>query len=208
MTDKQPCVFIIDDDHSVLEALSFLMKSVGMRSKSYDSAKAFLDDYDPECHGCIVSDVRMPNMSGLALQDALLELDSAQPLVFLTGHGDIHMAVEAVKKGAADFLTKPFRDQELLDSINRAIELDESRRCEKENIKQVEKCLAELTPRERQVMDLVVSGKANKVIAMELNLSPRTVEVHRAHVMEKMKADSLAELVKQTQLIKNKTASR
>jgi FixJ family two-component response regulator len=201
MSDSGVCVFIIDDDTSVLEALSFLISSVGLRTKTYDSATAFLDAYDPDSPGCIVSDVRMPNMSGLVLQDKLIELGAINPLIFLTGHGDIHMAVEAVKKGAADFLTKPFRDQELLDSINSAIEVDAAKRLEKKQIAHLEKNLATLTKREHDVLKRVVSGQANKVIAVELNLSPRTVEVHRAHVMDKMQANSLAELVKQMHLI-------
>ena len=201
MSVREPCVLIVDDDESVRDALSFLMTSMGLSAKTYDSAKAFLTEYDPDWPGCIVLDVRMPGMSGLALQQTLIEQKALHPVIFITGHGDIPMAVEAVKNGAMDFLTKPFRDQDLLDSINTALELDAERRSEQKRSDSVLHRIESLTQREREVLDLVVTGKANKVIATELCLSPRTVEVHRAHMMDKMQAATLADLVKLMQLV-------
>ncbi len=196
MKETEPCVLIIDDDESVREALLFLMKSVELNAKAYASAKEFMTQYETDVPGCLVSDIRMPGISGLELQQELKNRGSQMPIIFITGHGDIPMAVEAIKHGAEDFLTKPFRDQDLLDCINTAMGKDQEQRRKLNEREAIEQRLITVTTRERQVLDGVVAGKANKVIAFELNLSHRTVEVHRSHVMEKMQAHSLAELVK------------
>lgn len=201
MKDSSPSVLIIDDDESVREALLFLMKSMGLNATAFVSATEFMARYEGDVPGCIVSDIRMPGMSGLKLQQALRKRNSQMPIIFITGHGDIPMAVEAIKNGAEDFLTKPFRDQELLDCINAAMDKDRLQRSKLVEKEAREQRLATLTTRERQIMDLVVAGKANKVIALELNLSHRTIEVHRSHVMEKMQVRSLADLVKLVQAI-------
>lgn len=196
MDVNEPCVMIIDDDESVREALQFLMKSVSMLAKTYSSAIEFIDEFNPKQRGCIVSDIRMPGMSGLAMQEELNQRRACQPIIFITGHGDIAMAVDAIKNGAADFLTKPFRDQDLLDAVNKALVVNESKLNELDSQAEVTQRLKTLTARERQVLELVVIGKANKVIADKLKLSPRTVEVHRSHMMEKMQVRTVAELVK------------
>lgn len=199
ITSDVPIVSIIDDDESVLDALVFLMASVGLQSKMFSSAKVFLAEYDPLERGCIVSDIRMPGMSGLELQQELTKRDCTLPLVFITGHGDIPMAVEAIKNGAVDFHTKPFRDQDLLDSINKAIEQNELLQQTTDQQNTIQRCLSTLTRREREILDCVVEGKSNKLIADQLNLSPRTVETHRGHMMEKMQVKTLAELFKLVQ---------
>lgn len=204
MKETEPCVLIIDDDESVREALLFLMKSVELNAKAYVSAKEFMAQYETDVPGCLVSDIRMPGMSGLELQQELKKRGSQMPIIFITGHGDIPMAVEAIKHGAEDFLTKPFRDQDLLDCINMAMDKDLEQRHKLDERVSIERCLSTITTRERQVLDRVVAGKANKVIAFELNLSHRTIEVHRSHVMEKMQAHSLAELVKFMQVVTKK----
>lgn len=189
-------VFIIDDEEPIRDSLEMLISSMGLKVKSYDSAITFLDEFDATQKGCLILDIRMPMMSGLDLQDELIKRNAMIPVIFISGHGDIPMAVKAVKKGAQDFIAKPFKDQELLDSVQRAL---------RENAEVQEKLVARkeigdrmdsLSDRERQVMDLMVEGVANKVIAIDLDISQRTVEVHRANVMEKMAAASLAQLVK------------
>lgn len=204
MNDAEPSVLIIDDDESVRDALLFLMKSVEINAKAYVSAKAFMAQYEADVPGCLVLDIRMPGMSGLELQQELKKRGSLMPIIFITGHGDIPMAVEAIKHGAEDFLTKPFRDQDLLDCINAAMSKDQEQRHKLDEREAIEQRLTTITTRERQVLDRVVAGKANKVIAFELDLSHRTVEVHRSHVMEKMQAHSLAELVKLMQDVTKK----
>jgi len=188
-------VFIVDDDAGVLDSVAFLLRTVGIPAETYASAQAFLDAYDPDKPGCLILDVRMPAMSGLELQEELRSLGSTLPIIFLTAHGDVPMAVEAVKSGAVDFLQKPFRDQELVDKIHRALEENARAREVAAARRGVAARIESLTAREREVMDAVVAGKANKVIAGDLGLSQRTVEIHRAHVMEKMGAESLAQLV-------------
>ena len=192
--ENEPTVFVVDDDPAVRKALKLPIKSVGLNVESFASAREFLDAYDPARPGCLVVDVRMPGMDGLDLQEKLSALPGSIPMIFITGHGDIEMAVRAVQKGAVDFIEKPFRDQVLLDRIAEAIELDKDHRRRQARRAELASRLALLTPRERAVMNLVVAGKANKVIASELGLSRKTVEFHRAHVMEKMRADSVAEL--------------
>jgi FixJ family two-component response regulator len=192
----EPQVFVIDDDQAVRDSLGLLLKSMGTRASLFDSAQAFLDAWDPAMRGCIVLDIRMPGMSGMELQQRLKSQRCDIPIIFVTGHGDVPMAVEAMHQGAFDFIQKPFRDQELLDRINQALAWDAEHRSEEDQRRGVQERYASLTPREREVMDCVVRGLANKVIAMDLDLSQRTVEIHRARVMEKMNARSLADLVR------------
>lgn len=189
-------MFVVDDDAAVRDALKFLLRSVGRPVETYASAQDFLDAHTENLPGCLVLDIRMPGMSGLELQEKLIERRSILPIIFITGHGDVPMAVEAMQAGAMDFIQKPFRDQDLLDRINQALEKDAAMRQSIKSLNSIRECLASLTPREREVMDLVVQGKANKVIAGDLDLSQRTVEIHRARVMEKMSASSLAHLVR------------
>lgn len=196
MTTSKPTVFVVDDDPGVLDSLALLLRSVGLEAATYASANEFLSDYDPEKPGCLVLDVRMPGMSGLQLQERLEARGSTLPIIFLTAHGDVPMAVKAVKAGAADFVQKPFRDQEFIDKIQQALEENKRLRKEAGQHDEILARMAMLTPREKEVMDLVVDGKANKVIAHQLDLSQRTVEIHRARVMEKMGAGSVAELVR------------
>ena len=195
MDAREPTVFVVDDDAGVLDALRILLRSVGLRAETYPSADDFLENFDQEAPGCLVLDVRMPGMSGMELQEKLAEMGFSTPIIFVTAHGDVPMAVEAVKGGAIDFIQKPFRDQELLDKIQHAIELDADSRAERESKEEIAGRIAALTPREREVMDLVVAGKLNKVIARDLGISQRTVEIHRARVMQKMQASSVSQLV-------------
>jgi two-component system response regulator FixJ len=195
-TNARPTIFIVDDDAAVRDALKLLLRSVGQAVETYASAQEFLDAYSEERPGCLVLDIRMPGMSGLELQQKLNERHSILPIIFITGHGDVPMAVEAMQAGAVDFIQKPFRDQDLIDRINQALEKDAANRAALGERNDIRKRLETLTPREREVLDLVVHGKANKVIAGDLKLSQRTVEIHRARVMEKMQASSLAHLVR------------
>lgn len=194
--NQEATVFIVDDDDAVRESLAFLMKSVGIKAESFPNAQAFLDSYNPARPGCLVLDIRMPGMSGLELQDKLKQMGSILPIIFITGHGDVPMAVKAIKAGAMDFVQKPFRDQELIDRIREVLEEDSHVRAEKLQRNEILRRMDTLTEREREVMEQVVDGKANKVVAIDLNVSQRTVEIHRANVMEKMKARSLAQLVR------------
>jgi two-component system response regulator FixJ len=196
MTDRAPVVSIVDDDAAVRDSLRLLMKSVGLVPNTLGSAREFLDKYDPQQPGCLVLDVRMPEMSGLELQEELNAQGAVVPVIFITGHGDVPMAVEAMQAGAFDFVQKPFRDQDLIDRIQRALEKDRANRAVLAERSLIQQRLESLTPREREVLTLVSSGKPNKVIAAELGLSQRTVEIHRARVMEKMGAASLAQLVR------------
>lgn len=205
MKERQTTVFLVDDDEAVRDSLSMLMRSVELTSEAYASAQDFLDAYDPERSGCLVLDIRMPGMSGMELQDKLVEQHAMLPIIFITGHGDIPMAVEAMQKGAVDFITKPFRDQDLLDRINQALEQDNESRSALMEKHQIVQRLDSLTPREKEVLTLVVEGKANKVIAGELGVSQRTVEIHRARVMEKMQARSLAQLVRMVMIVDDST---
>jgi FixJ family two-component response regulator len=199
----QQTVYIIDDDEAVRDALGMLIRSIGLEVKIYESAIAFLEHYEEKNRGCLVLDIRMPLMSGLELQDELISRQSTLPIIFISGHGDIPMAVKAVKKGAMDFFSKPFHDQELLDGIQRALRenLDIYEKAASQN--RIASRRATLTKRENQVLTLMTDGVANKVIAIDLNISQRTVEVHRASVMEKMQAKSLAQLVKMVSSIGN-----
>ena len=196
MSQGLPIVFIVDDDEAVRNSLRLLVKSVGLTATALASAQEFLASYDPLQPGCLVLDVRMPGMSGLELQQRLNLRGAVIPVIFITGHGDVPMAVEAMQQGAFDFLQKPFRDQDLMDRIQRALERDRANRAELGERSRIRAQHETLTPREREVLALVTSGKANKVMAADLGLSRRTIEIHRARVMEKMGASSLAQLVR------------
>lgn len=189
-------VFVVDDDVGTRESLKNLIRSVGLRVEAFASAQDFLRSTRPDVPGCLVLDVRLPGLSGLDLQKRMAEVELEIPIVFISGHGDIPMSVRAMKAGAVEFLTKPFRDQELLDAIQQALERDRNAREQRAEIAELRSRYRLLTPREREVMALVVTGLLNKQIAGELGTSEASVKVHRHHVMEKMRAGSLAALVR------------
>ncbi len=195
-SDQQPVVFIVDDDPAVRNAMQLLLRSVGRAAEAFASGDEFLERYDSGQPGCLVLDIRMPGLGGMELQERLLAMGSSIPIIFITGHADVPMAVEAMQKGAFDFIEKPVREQDLLERIADALNADQRQRSERQTLAEIEARLARLTRREREVMELVVAGKPNKVIAWELGASQRTVEIHRARVMDKMQARSLAELVR------------
>ena len=195
-TKRKPVVYIVDDDDGMRRALTVLMTTVGYQPAAFARPAEFLAKYDPNQASCLVLDVRMPEMSGLEVQQQLNRNGAMLPVILITGHGDIPMAVQAMKDGAFDFLQKPFRDQDLLDRINAALKQDAQNRESVDRLADLRQRAESLTPREREVMAHVVDGKANKVIAIDLGLSERTVEIHRANVMEKMAARSVAHLVK------------
>ena len=189
-------VFVVDDDQAMRNSLKWLIESVGVLVESYASADEFLAHYQSGRSGCLVLDVRMPGMSGLELLEHLDRNNMKIPAVVITGHGDVPMAVRAMKSGAIDFIEKPFNDEALLDAIRRAIAFEQEQRSQYSEHRQVQERLAHLTPREREVMEMVTDGKSNKEIANALGVSAKTIEAHRARVMEKMQAGSLAELVR------------
>jgi two-component system, LuxR family, response regulator FixJ len=191
-----PTVYVVDDDDGMRRALDTLLATVGYKTAVFSRPSEFLANFKADSPGCLVLDIRMPDMSGLELQQHLNRKGSMLPVIFITGHGDVPMAVQAMKEGAFEFIQKPFRDQDLLDRINHALKQDAENRSTVSRRAEVLHRVETLTPRERQVMDMVVNGAANKVIAIDLNLSERTVEIHRAKVMEKMGARSVAHLVK------------
>jgi RNA polymerase sigma factor (sigma-70 family) len=191
-----PTVFVVDDDLAIRQSLHWLIASAGWPVETYASAQEFLDSYQAGRPGCLVLDVRMAGLSGLELQDRLAAQEVCLPIIIITGHGDVPMAVRALKAGALDFLEKPFPDQVLLDRIRQALEQDARARDAWARQQELRARLARLTPREREVMDLVVAGKPNKVIAAQLGVSDKTVEAHRAKLMEKMQADNVADLVR------------
>ncbi len=195
MTNK-PTIFIIDDDEGIRDGLTMLLESIGQACCSFDSATSFLKAYNDNMSGCIVLDIRMPKMSGLELQRKLNELKCLLPMIFITGHGDIPMAVEAMRLGALDFVRKPFNEQDLIDRINEALEFDEKRNDEVISELNLKNKFESLSKRELDVLERVTSGVMNKVIAAELGISERTVEVHRSHVMDKLGVKTLAELVR------------
>lgn len=194
-TDSPTTVFIVDDDEAVRDSLSLLLRSVGLPAEAFGSASEFLDSYEPAAGGVLILDVRLPGMSGLELQEQLVSSGADLPVVFITGHGDVPMAVRAMRRGAVDFLQKPFSDQDLLDRVQQALDAQAARRQRTVEQAEIGERISQLTPREHEVMDLVVEGLTNKVIANRLGTSQRTVEVHRASVMRKMKVDSVAQLV-------------
>jgi two-component system, LuxR family, response regulator FixJ len=196
MKDRAPIVYIVDDDDAIRAALRLLLKSVGLAATTQSSAQDFLASYNPQQPGCLILDVRMPGMSGLELQQQLNLRGAIIPVIFITGHGDVPMAVEAMQQGAFDFLQKPFRDQDLIDRIQRALAKDQAERAQLRERDRIKERLESLTAREREVLDLVTSGKPNKIMAADLGVSQRTVEIHRSRVMEKMGASSLAQLVR------------
>lgn len=193
---SESTIFIVDDDQEVREALQLLMESVGLKVELFESARRYLKQFDPTHPGCIILDVRMPGMSGLDLQMQLAEQPICPPIIIITGHGDVPMAVRAVQAGAVDFIEKPFNDQALLDSVHRALEHDARQRGEASHIADIEARLSRLTPREREVLNLVIHGLRNKLIAAELSVSQSTVEAHRAKVMDKMEAKTLSDLMR------------
>ncbi|HAJ92511.1 MAG TPA: DNA-binding response regulator [Gammaproteobacteria bacterium] len=195
MTDTEPTVFLVDDDHAVRDALELLLESAAFKTASFENATAFLNTYTQNQAGCLVLDIRMPDMSGMELQDVLTAKGITLPIIFLTGHGNVPMSARAFRTGAVDFMEKPFDESALLERIGEAIQLD---RINRETVAKREHArarLTTLTPREQQVMLLVVTGKVNKEIAAELNLSHRTVEIHRSRVMEKTGTQSLTRLI-------------
>ena len=192
----EPVVFVVDDEPAMRDSLRWLIESTGLRVETFADADTFLARIRPELPGCLVLDVRMPGMSGLDLQAELERRGIGLPTIIVTGHAEVPMAVRAVKAGAIDFIEKPFSDQLLLDRVRQGIEMDRQEREGRAQRTEALRRMGSLTAREREVLDLVVAGKANKEIAAALGLSPKTVEVHRAHVMEKMQASSVAELVR------------
>ncbi len=195
MSQESPIIYIIDDDESIREMLEMMVASVGHQYQSYSDGQQFLDQFE-ERHGCILLDIRMPGLSGMVVQDKLNELNALLPIIFITGHGDIAMAVEAMQKGAFDFMEKPFREFELLEKIDKALAQDKEQRHDLTKKHEIDERIASLTKREREIMDLVAQGHANKVIAIDLNIAQGTVEIHRSRIMTKMKARSLAQLMR------------
>ena len=198
-------VFIVDDDEAIRDALTWLLQSRGVPACAFETAEAFLAQWTPDLAGCLLLDIRMSGMSGLDLFDRLRDVQSRIPVIFLTGHGDVPMAVGALKRGARDFVEKPFNDNELVDRVIEALEWDAQRREDEADTANLTARLDQLTARERQVMELVLAGKLNKVIADELGITMRTVEVHRAHVFEKMGVKTAVELA---QLLSNYKGER
>ncbi len=203
MSEKHATIFIVDDDEAIRDSLDVLLKTVDLNTTTFSSGDEFLEAYDPGWEGCILLDIRMPGTSGMEVQKRLVDSGCSMPIIFITGHGDIPMAVEAMHIGAFDFIQKPFRDQDLLDRIDQALTTSDEQEQQSARKKKAQNQFQTLTPREQEVMQFVVHGSANKVIAMDLGVSQRTVEIHRARVMEKMQARSLAELVRMSLLIES-----
>ncbi|MGY3584858.1 FixJ family two-component response regulator [Bradyrhizobium sp. USDA 4341] len=204
---EDPIVFVVDDDVSVRDALSNLFRSVGLRTAAFGSAHEFLQHKLPDVPSCLILDIRLPRLSGLDFQAELAKADIHIPIIFMTGHGDIPMTVRAMKAGAVDFLTKPFRDQDMLDAVTTAIERDRTRRNEARALANLRAAFATLTPRERQIMSLVTAGLMNKQVAAEIGVAEITVKIHRGHIMRKMAAKSLPDLVRMAQILGFKQAS-
>ncbi len=192
----EPTVFVVDDDESVRESLTMLVETIDLKTKSFASAQEFLQGYEPNEAGCLILDVRMPGMSGLELQAQLTANDCKLPVILVTGHGDVPMAVNAMKSGAVSFIEKPFRDQELIDTIQEAIEKDAKERVLLNKRAKMKEKIDTLTPRERQVMDCMIEGTLSKEIACELQISQKTVDFHRANIFKKMNVNSTVELLR------------
>jgi FixJ family two-component response regulator len=206
MKEPDPIVFIVDDDRAIRDGFESLIRSIGLRAMTFASAAEFLSATRPNSPCCLVLDVRMPGQSGLDLQSQMRASGIAIPTIFITGHGDIPMTVRAMKEGAMEFLTKPVRGQELLDSIQKAIARDRELRKRRAELGDLRARFESLTPRETEVLNLVVAGLLNKQIADQLGTSELTIKTHRAHVMEKMQADSLAHLVRMAEMLKRQSA--
>ncbi|MCS5563391.1 response regulator FixJ [Marinobacter sp.] len=203
MTDIQQTVYVVEDDEAVRDSLELLLKSDGKPVKTYESATSFLKDYSDQMAGCIVLDIRMPGMDGMELQKKLNEKHSILPIIFVTGHGDVPMAVDAMKEGAVDFIQKPYREEALLEKIEAALAQDLEQRKSLDEKQEIIRRVKSLTPREHEIMDRMIAGQANKVIAIELEISQRTVEIHRSRVMHKMGTHSLAHLVRMVLSVKD-----
>jgi FixJ family two-component response regulator len=197
-----PTVFVVDDDEAVRQALCMLIRSVGMTVEAYSTGAEFLSTYDNARAGCLILDLRMPGLSGLQVQDQLAARGALLPILFITGHGDVPVAVRALKAGALDFIEKPFNDQDLLDRVHKALRVDAARREAAAEVAGVRSRYERLTPREREILEHLYEGRSNKETARDLELSERTVELHRARVMEKMGAESLPALVRQIARLK------
>jgi FixJ family two-component response regulator len=202
ISETAPIVFIVDDDANVRRSIQDLLSSVSLRSEAFGTPKEFLESRRADCPSCLVLDVRLPGMSGLEFQRELAEAGVTIPIIFVTGHGDVPMTVQAMKSGAVEFLMKPFRPQELLDAVQQALDRDKKLRDKRHETAEVRNRYETLTVREREVMELVVSGLLNKQIAAELGTAEHTVKIHRGHVMEKMKADSLPALIRMSDALK------
>jgi len=202
-TDNAPVVYIVDDDASVRRSIQDLLSSVSLRSEAFATPQDFLNSKRADWSGCLVLDVRLPGMSGLDCQSKLAEAGVTIPIIFITGHGDVPMSVRAMKSGAVEFLTKPFRPQELLDAVQQALDRDRKLREKRRETAEVRNRYETLTAREREVMELVVSGLLNKQIAAKLGTGEHTVKIHRSHMMEKMKADSLTALIRMADTLKS-----
>lgn len=205
MKEQDPIVFVIDDDRMIRDGLQSLIRSVGLRVETFASAQDFLGAKRPDAPACLVLDVRMPGLSGLDLQLKLRDDGIPIPIIFITGHGDIPMSLRAMKEGAHEFLTKPVRGQDLLDSVQKALASDRALRRERREANEIRARFESLTPREKEVLELVVAGLLNKQIADQLGMSELTVKTHRAHVMEKTQAESLAHLVRMSERLKTAT---
>ncbi|MCW8916474.1 MAG: response regulator transcription factor [Magnetovibrio sp.] len=205
MLHENTTIYIVDDDQAVRDSLGWLISSVGLKVESFETAQDFMDDYDRKKPGCLLVDVRMPGMSGLELQQHLAQDNQCLPVIIVTGHGDVKMAVNAMKQGAFDFIEKPYNDQVMLDLIQKALQECNRRRSKKLEHQEVQDLYETLTARERQVMDMIVIGNTNKQIAYALDISEKTVEAHRSKVMEKIQATSLADLIRKSVVLTDST---
>ncbi|MCK2147506.1 MULTISPECIES: response regulator FixJ [Marinobacter] len=203
MTDIQQTVYVVEDDEAVRDSLELLLKSDGKPVQTFENATSFLKEYSDKMAGCIVLDIRMPGMDGMELQKKLNDKHSILPIIFVTGHGDVPMAVDAMKEGAVDFIQKPYREEALLEKIEAALAQDLEQRKTLDEKQEIIRRVKSLTPREHEIMDRMIAGQANKVIAIELEISQRTVEIHRSRVMHKMGTHSLAHLVRMVLSVKD-----